>query len=250
MGADHARTLSSAVAGARLAAVADVEGERAREAAGGDAVAAYSDAFALVADAGVDAVVVASSDATHEDYVLACLAAGKPVLCEKPLAPTVAACRRGVDAGGAGGRRLVSVGFMRRYDPGYLQAKQLVADGELGAVLLVHHVHRNVSQPPGVPSEVLVTGSAVHEIDVTRWLLGEEIVAVTARLPRRSSLVTGDTRDPQFLVLETASGVVVDIEVFANAHYGYDVRCELVCERGALTVGGPRPLDVRLDQRD
>src|SRR4051794_30676387 len=105
MGADHARTLSSAVAGARLAAVADVEGERAREAAGGDAVAAYSDAFALVADAGVDAVVVASSDATHEDYVLACLAAGKPVLCEKPLAPTGAACRRGGGAGGAGGGR-------------------------------------------------------------------------------------------------------------------------------------------------
>ncbi len=70
----------------------------------------------LIDDAGVDAVVVSSWGPTHEEYVLAAIAAGKPVFCEKPLATTREACERILDAEVAAGRRLVQVGFMRRYD--------------------------------------------------------------------------------------------------------------------------------------
>ena len=73
----------------------------------------------LIKDDGVDAVLIASNDASHAEFVLAAIAAGKPVLCEKPLAPDVADCERIIAAEQQFGRRLVTVGFMRRFDPGY-----------------------------------------------------------------------------------------------------------------------------------
>src|SRR5207249_12086382 len=115
MGANHARLLGTAVHGATLGAVFDVDGPRALAVADsvpGTRVLAHP--AELIGDPEVDAVLVASSDHTHEEFVLDCLAAGKPVLCEKPLAPTVAGCERILDAEAATGRRLVSVGFMRR----------------------------------------------------------------------------------------------------------------------------------------
>lgn len=248
MGADHVRTLAREVSGATVCAVADVDDVRAKAAVDGLADArVHTDPHELVRDDRVDAVLVASSDATHEEFVLACLAAGKPVLCEKPLSPTVAGCRQVVDAEVRLARRLVSVGFMRRFDPGYVALRERLRSGAAGAALLLHHVHRNVAQPPGRPTSALVTGSAVHEIDVTRWLLDEEVVTVGGFLPRRSRLVAEPTHDPLFLVLETAGGVVADVEVFANAQYGYDVRCELVAERGTAALAPASPLLVRQD---
>lgn len=236
MGTDHARTLRD-VPGATLVAVSDAD--PARAAAVGAPV--VDDPLALIADPGVDAVLIASSDATHEAYVLVALATGKPVLCEKPLAPSAAAARRIVDAEVALGRRLVSVGFMRRYDPGYVELRRALTAGDLGDPRLLHCVHRNVSSPDGFTSSMLITSSAGHEIDVARWLFDDEIVAVTVHRPPRS----GDLQDPQFLILQLASGVIVDVEVFVNAGYGYDVRCELVGSRGRATASGPVTPDWR-----
>jgi myo-inositol 2-dehydrogenase/D-chiro-inositol 1-dehydrogenase len=95
-----------------------------------------------------------------------------------------------------------------------------------------------------MPGSMLITGSAVHEIDIARWLLGEEFVAVTVHKPR-SSRAAGRVRDPLFLVLETAGGVIVDVEVFVNAGYGYDVRCELVGEEGTVSLDAPAPTVLR-----
>jgi myo-inositol 2-dehydrogenase/D-chiro-inositol 1-dehydrogenase len=248
MGADHARLLAGMVSGATVGAVFDVDRERASAAiARIPGTRVLDDPLALIKDADVDAVLVASSDESHERFVLACLGAGKPVLCEKPLAPTAAACLRLVDAEVALGRRLVSVGFMRRYDDGYLELKRTLDGGLIGGALMLHCVHRNVSAPDGWPSDMLITASAVHEIDISRWLLGEEIVAASCYRPRRSQLVSGKTQDPQFLVLETVSGATIDVEVFVNAQYGYDVRCELVCEQGAVALGQPSTAVLRRD---
>ncbi len=251
MGAAHIRTLATAVSGSGVSAAFDVDRERAAEAVDGlDGVRLHADPHALIEDDRVDAVLIASPDATHEEFVLACLAAGKPVLCEKPLAPTVDGCLKIVESEQALGRRLVSVGFMRRYDPGHVELKRLLDDGEIGDALMLHCVHRNRSAIPELPSEVLVTGSAVHEIDLARWLLGTELAYATVHRPRRSALVWGATQDPQFLVFETVDGVVVDVEVFVNAQYGYDVRCELVGERGAVTLDQPAVTVVRGDLRE
>ena len=92
---------------------------------------------------GVDAIIVASWGPTHEEYVLAGIAAGKQVFCEKPLATTREACERILDAEVAAGRRLVMVGFMRRYDDGYRAMKEALDRGDIGAPLVFHSAHRN-----------------------------------------------------------------------------------------------------------
>jgi myo-inositol 2-dehydrogenase / D-chiro-inositol 1-dehydrogenase len=247
MGADHARLVSGSVSGATLSAVFDVDRERARTVADTIPTArVLDDPVELIGDDAVDAVIVASSDPTHEAYVLASIAASKPVLCEKPLAPTVDGCQRILDAEAAFGTRLVSVGFSRRYDPGYLEMKRTLDDGRIGLPLVLHCVHRNPSASVGLPSGTVITNSAIHEIDLARWLLTDEIVAVSVHKPR-ASRAAGTTQDPQLLVLESASGVIVDIEVFVNARYGYDVRCELVGEDGTVSLDAPRATLLRRD---
>jgi myo-inositol 2-dehydrogenase/D-chiro-inositol 1-dehydrogenase len=235
MGSDHARTLADFTKGATLVAVSDVDPDRA--AAVGSATQAkrvYADALALIEDSYVDAILIASPDSTHEELVLACLSAGKSVLCEKPLAPTMDGCLRIVTAEMAIGKRLVQVGFMRRFDPGYMAMQSALKTGRIGAPLLMHCIHRNVSAPPWFDSGMLISNSAVHEIDIARWLLDDEFVSVTVF--KRAAPTSSDLADPQFIVLESRHGVLVDIEVFVNAHYGYDVRAELVCEVGTVTL--------------
>ena len=235
MGAGHVRTLVGEVPRAHMVAVCDIDVVRARTVAG-DGVRVHEDPVALIRDDDVEAVLVASSDATHADLVLACLDAGKPVLCEKPLATTAAASLAITEAEAALGRRLVQVGFMRRFDPRYATVKHELDEGRVGRPLLLHCAHRNAAVPPTYTSDMLVTSSGTHEFDVTRWLTGEEVVQATVLTPRPTSLAADGMRDPQLMILETAGGVIVDIEVFASARYGYDIRCEIVGETGTLTL--------------
>jgi myo-inositol 2-dehydrogenase / D-chiro-inositol 1-dehydrogenase len=247
MGSAHVRLLGAEVPSARVVAVADaVVGAAERIAAQAGVPTVHADPFDVVRDPAVAAVVVASDDATHEGFVLACLEAGKPVLCEKPLAPTAEACRR--IAAADTGRRLVQVGFMRRYDPGYVEMKRRLAAGEVGAPLLMHCVHRNPEAHPSADrSERLIVSSAVHEIDIARWLLGEEIVRATVFTPAPTRHARHGIRDPQVVLLETAGGRLVDVEVFVNARYGYEIRCELVGETGTLEL--PRRVDPGFEER-
>jgi myo-inositol 2-dehydrogenase/D-chiro-inositol 1-dehydrogenase len=235
MGAGHLRTLVNDVPQARVVAVCDVDVARARTVAR-EGARVHEEPVTLIRADDVDAVIIASSDATHADLVLACLDAGKPVLCEKPLATTAAASLTVTEAEAALGRRLVQVGFMRRFDPRYATVKRELDAGRVGRPLLLHCAHRNAGVPPTYTSDMLITSSGTHEFDVVRWLTGEEIVAATVLTPRATSLAANGMRDPQFVILETAGGVLVDIEVFVNAGYGYDIRCELVGETGTLTL--------------
>lgn len=247
IGQDHAERLTSTVAGATVVAVTDVDAGRARDVAdllaarGNDVPRVHATGEDLVADPDVDAVVVASWGPTHEQYVLAGLAAGMPVFCEKPLATTREACERILAAetqamATGAGHRLVQVGYMRRYDPAFRALHDAVTTGSVGAPLLIHCAHRNASVPDWYSDDMMIADSAVHEIDVARWLLGEEIVAVRVLEPRRSSRAPERLRDPLLLLLESASGVLVDIELSMSVGYGYDVRCEVVGESGTAAL--------------
>jgi myo-inositol 2-dehydrogenase / D-chiro-inositol 1-dehydrogenase len=253
MGADHVNTLHRHVTGATVTMVADLDLARARAVAAAlpDARATH-DGFALIADPAVDAVVVASADATHADLAVAAVQAGKPVMCEKPLAPTLAECLRVVraetEAVGPGGPALVSVGFMRRFDPGYLEMKAALAAGACGTPLLVHCVSRGVSAGPGSTSESSVTGSAIHELDVVPWLLEAPAVEVGWHAPRSTGAAPG-MQDPQLILLRTADGVLATVEVFLNARYGYDIRCEVVGDRGTIALTNPARLVADADRR-
>ncbi len=190
MGADHVKSLHRQVSGAAVSMVADVDLARAQRAGGLPGVRATDDGFVLIADPDVDAVVIASHDSTHAAPAVAAVRAGKPVLCEKPLAPTVAECLQVVQAErvavASGGSPMISLGFMRRFDPGYVQLRAALEAGECGAPLVLHCISRGVSSAPGASNEASVTGSAIHEFDVLPWLLGSPIVDVSWHAPRCS----------------------------------------------------------------
>src|SRR3954447_23132900 len=149
IGQEHIRRLDGGPGGSRVVAVADAAAERAATVAGQlPAAKGLASGEELIASDAVDAVVVTSWGPTHEPYVLAPIAAGKPVFCEKPLALTQEACRRIVETEVAAGQRLVQVGFNRRYDPAHRALKRAVDGGAIGVALLVHCAHRNASAAP------------------------------------------------------------------------------------------------------
>src|SRR4051794_5611665 len=245
IGQEHIRRLDGGPGGSRVVAVADADPDRAAAVAGGlPAAKALTSGEELIAWDAVDAVVVTSWGPTHEPYVLAAIAAGKPVFCEKPLAITQEACGRIVDAEVAAGRRLVQVGFNRRYDPAHRALKQALDGGAIGAPLLVHCAHRNASSPPHYTPDMSIADTAIHEIDELRWLLGQEIAAVQVLTPRRSSR-GGELQDPLLVLFEMADGVLVDVEVSVNIHYGYEIRCEISGETGTVELADPAPVTIR-----
>ncbi|TWF76943.1 myo-inositol 2-dehydrogenase [Pseudonocardia hierapolitana] len=250
IGQDHIRRLTSVLSGARVAAVTDVDLDRARAVADGVPGSVVHDTGqALIDDPGVDAVVVTSWGPTHEEYVLAAISAGKQVFCEKPLATTREACDRIVDAEVATGKRLVQVGFMRRFDPQYRAMKAVVTSGEIGAPLLMHAAHRNPSVPDFFTSDMTINDSTVHDIDVARWMFDDEIAAVTVLKGRISRKAKAGFNDPLLVLLEMRSGVIVDVEAMVNAGFGYDIRGEVVCEDGTVELSESAGAVVKLAGR-
>ncbi|GGU35074.1 Gfo/Idh/MocA family protein [Streptomyces violascens] len=238
MGADHVRRIDSVIGGARVAAVADLDPERASAVAAGiEGCSIHTDPAAAMAAPGVDAVLIASSGPAHEAALLEAFARGLPVLCEKPLTPDPAGTLRVMEAEQRLGRRLVTVGFMRRHDAEYQRLRLALSGGELGRPLMLHCRHRNAKSPSFFTTEILIRDSVVHEADATRWLLGQEITAVQVLRPRPTSYAPQGLGDPQLVLFETSGGVVVDVEIFVNCGFGYEVRCEAVCERGTASIG-------------
>jgi myo-inositol 2-dehydrogenase / D-chiro-inositol 1-dehydrogenase len=245
IGQDHIRRLTTVLAGSEVVAVSDVDRERARSVADGIADArVHATGQELIRDGAVDAVVVTSWGPTHEEYVLACIEAGKPVFCEKPLATTQEACLRILDAEMAFGRRLVQVGYMRRYDPAYRALKETVASGAIGTPLLVHCAHRNPDVPPHYTSDMAINDTTVHDVDTVRWLLDDEVVAAQVLVPRRNSRA-GELRDPLLVLLEMARGAIVDVEVSVNIGYGYDIRGEVSGETGTASLAESNPVVLK-----
>ncbi|SLN69646.1 Inositol 2-dehydrogenase [Aquimixticola soesokkakensis] len=235
MGADHARILASDVPGAALQVICDANVTRAREL--GDQLGAahvLTDPLEALSRADVDAVLIASPDSTHAELTIAAMEAGKHVLCEKPLAPTSQESLRVIEAETRLGERRVHVGFMRRFDPAYGAMKSAMESGGVGDALMMHNFHRNVTAPEWFTGEMAISNSAPHEFDICRFVLGSEYVSVLAvQMPSKNAIA------PVFLVLKTADGQMVNIEVNNNAAYGYDVRCELVGSSGSVDLNAP-----------
>ncbi len=247
MGTSHVGMLAAWVPAARVSAVHDADAGRAEQVAEAVGAVAVGSADELIGSADVDAVVIASPDPMHAEQVLACLQAGKPVLCEKPLAADLAGSRQVLEGEAAAadriGRPLVQVGFMRRYDPAYVALKAHVAGGAIGTPRVVHCVHRNTAAHPTATTEGIVVNSMIHELDCVPWLLDDPVAAITVRVARPPA--DGALGDPQVALLELASGAVATVEVFVNARYGYDVQCEVVGDTGTAGLTPPYGVEVR-----
>ncbi|WP_394925526.1 Gfo/Idh/MocA family protein [uncultured Robinsoniella sp.] len=246
IGRDHMRRLRDLVPDATVTACSDYFPESAKLAAKQyDIPHVYDTGEELIESAEVEAVLIASSDASHAGYVLACIRQGKPVFCEKPLAQTSADCEKIIEAEMSGGKRLVQVGFMRRYDPGYREMKRIVQSGELGNPLMIHAVHRNMHQPDGLTSEMGVSNIAIHELDICRWLLDDEYKNGQVLKVRQSSYSVKGYDNPQIVLLETGMGCRIDVEVQLSDGYGYDIQCQVVCEKGTVSLPDPYAVVTR-----
>lgn len=246
IGQDHMRRLTQVLSGVDVVAVNDIDPKRAAAAAPKGAKV-YESADDLVNAPEVQAVVICSWGPAHEAQLLSCIAAGKPVFCEKPMVTSEAAALKVIEAEVTFGRRLVQVGFMRRFDADYRRLKKVIDGGTLGAPLMYTSKHRNASVPEGLyTSDMPLNDTLVHDADISRWLLSDEVTGVEVRVPRRSTRGK-DLRDPVMVMLHMASEAIVDVEISVNIAYGYDIRGEVSCEMGLAALPN-RPATVVTDQ--
>ena len=134
-----------------------------------------------------------------------------------------------------------------RYEPVYLglayadreEMKRIIDSGEIGKPLLIKCCHRNVAQGPGFKTENGVTNVAIHELDICRWLLGDEYEDVQCVKVRQSSNSNKGYDNPQVMLMRTKNGCFIDVEVQVADGYGYDIQCEVVCENGTVKLPDP-----------
>jgi myo-inositol 2-dehydrogenase/D-chiro-inositol 1-dehydrogenase len=250
IGQDHIRRITNSLTGAEIVAVTDVNVAQAHAVVKNEKINAkvYENGHDVIHAPDVDGILVTSWGPTHEEFVLASIAAGKPVFCEKPLATTAEGCKRIVDAEVKHGKQLVQVGFMRRYDKGYRALKNVVDNGKIGEPLMVHCAHRapSVSNFSG---DMAITDAFVHEIDVLRWLLNDDYVSAQVILPRNTTLADKGLQDPHMILLETKQGIRIDTEIFVNCQYGYDIQCQVVGETGTASLPEPSSVLMRSEAK-
>ncbi len=245
IGRFHTHLLAEVVPGAEVVLLQDIRPEVCGDQSKRWNLSTCRDGNELIHSPEVEAVVIASWDETHADYVRECLAAGKPVFCEKPLATNVEDAIDVLEAAKRSPKASVQVGFMRRFDPYYVELKAALDSGDYGAPLMMHCVSRTPAVDNRHTSEMHVTNIVIHEIDCCRWLLGEDLLKGQMVWGRSTGFAKPGLADPQLALMWSQSGVLIDVEAAANAHYGYEIGCEVVCEKGTLTLGQPPSLVTR-----
>lgn len=247
MGRCHAENLARRIPQAQLVTLADTNLARARDLAAQLGIQHFcSSVEEAVAQPAVEAVVIASPAKFHAEALEVAAAAGKAILCEKPLALSLAEADRAL-AAVEKARVPVQIGFMRRYDPAYAEAKKRIEAGEIGDPLIFKAIGRDPEPPPpnyfraGLSGSLFVD-SSIHEFDLARWLMSDEVVSVQATgaaLVSRELAAIGDI-DVGLANLRFARGGIGNVESFRQARYGYDIRTEIVGSKGTLQIGFSR----------
>lgn len=238
MGADHIIRIQTRITGAVVTAVVEPDEGRAKSAMEHAPDAKwYPNVEAAIADKAMDAVLIATPGQFHEPVLLPALAAGLPILCEKPLTPDAASSLRMVEAEIATGKQLIQVGFMRRFDEGYENLKRLISGKTQGELLGLHCAHRNPSVPDTYHNDMLIFDSVVHEIDVVRFLTDSPIDTVEVKHMKRNSNNHSGFSDPILVLLKTKSEVLATVEMNVSVKFGYEVKTEAVFENGIAEIG-------------
>jgi inositol 2-dehydrogenase len=244
MGKRHAENLRHLVPGAELVAVADVAAARAKQVADELEVAkSFSSLEAMLECREVQAVLIATPDKFHAQGVMQAAKAGKDVLCEKPIALTLADAYAALDAVSKVGVRL-QIGFMRRYDPAYAAAMNRIEAGDIGTPLIFKSIGRDKDEPPLAAYQSGLNGmifynSTIHDFDLARWLMRDEVaevhsyttVAIRPELAQYGDVVAGSVN------LQYRNGGIGNIESYVQALYAYDVRTEILGSKGSVFVG-------------
>lgn len=246
MGSRHALNIHTHVGGARLTAVTDIDTDRAQQVAGPVGAAVFADGEALITSEEVDAVIIASPDPTHSSLAVACLEQRKPALVEKPLATRLEDAAAIVEHEASLGRRLLQVGFMRRYDPQHIAVKDALDAGAVGQPLMFRGWHRNPPETnPPTSGEVLIN-SAIHDLYSARWLLGEEVTEIYVRGTTIDSERT-DQLDLQLVTMAMSGAALASIEVNKDSGAGYEVGVEVTGPKGIVSTPRHNSTIVRRD---
>ena len=235
---------------AQLVAVYDVYAPAAEKVALAQGVPAAASAEEIFSSPEVDAVLIATATPTHADYIEKAIAAGKAVLCEKPIdlnLERVNAC-----AAKIGNTRLpIQLGFNRRYDPGHSAARAALLNGEIGDLHQVIITSRDPGLPPRAYLEAaggLFRDMTIHDFDLARFMLGEEPTEVFAIADALVDPALGAELkevDSAMFILRTASGKQCTINNSRAAVYGYDQRVELLGSNGMLISDNRKPHELR-----
>jgi len=248
MGRGHALYLSDFVKGGKVVAIYDANLVTAQKVAKEVfkktkvLPKVYKELSMILDDQQVKAVIIASPDHLHANHLEQAILAGKDVLCEKPLASKEKDARK-VAKLVRNSKSIVGIGFMRRFDRPYQDLKKEIESGKYGKVLQIRCTSRNVSSPTATTA-MLLTNVAVHEIDIIRWLLGEEIVSVGVNFAKTTSKANSNLSDPISVNCHTESGVLVTIDICANSTYGYEVGMEVITENGSLVIENLGQLNI------
>lgn len=257
MGRVYAYHTAHQIEGARLVAVADPDIEATNTfAAQVSDVRVYTNYHDLLSDPDIQGVIVASPTSTHPEVVTAAAQAGKAIFCEKPLALTLNDTDKAIAAVNQAGVPL-QVGFMRRFDRGYVEAKRKIDEGVIGQPVAIRSIGRDPHRTslefanPAV-SGGLIVDMAIHDFDSIQWLMDDKVRHVYAEV---SSLVypelldVGDA-DTAMITVRFDRGGLGNVEVSRTAIYGYDIRCEVVGTHGTIDIGYLRETPILVLTKD
>ena len=242
----HAQNFAKNVPGAHLVAMADPAADAAKNACAQLGVDAYYlDYRQALEDKNVDAVVIVTPTKYHTEIAVTAAAAGKHILCEKPMAMTVNECQTMIDAAKAGGV-LLQIGFMRRFDSGFMRAKEIVESGEIGDVVMVRSNTRGPSVPQPWMYNIKKSNGPLaevnsHDIDTLRWFTGSEFETAYAiggnyRCPDAKRDFP-DFYDNVVLTAGFENGMQGMIDGAQGAGYAYDARVEVLGVKGCVFIG-------------
>ncbi len=236
MGLHHLKIFQSLAPWSQITAVADTHPPFAEHAAAViPGAKVFHDPLDCLRNVEVDAVVVATADNTHHAIVDACITGGIYVLCEKPLTLSADESLHLVRAERAAGRRLVQVGYMRRYDADYRHLHDTAQSGRVGRPILISQRHHNPLAYNNFDAQQLVASSATHDIDLFRWLTGEEVSVVNCATKASEDGSTVIV----LITLKSQSGILGVVEVGRGPGMRYDIGLELVGSDGSVSLGSP-----------
>ena len=248
IGQVHARAITS-VPGAELVAIAEPfeAPAKAAQAAFGCAIRSIDE---IAAAGDIDAVVICTPTDTHADLIEKFVRAGKHVFCEKPVDLDVARVKAALATVKAEGGTLM-VGFNRRFDPDFMALKSAIDAGRVGEVEMITITSRDPGAPPAEYIKVsggIFRDMTIHDFDVARWLLGEEVETVYAAASVLTDPKIGDLGDydSATVVLRTASGKQCTISNSRRASYGYDQRIEVLGSKGLVSARNTHEANIEL----
>ncbi len=242
MGAGHARFIKEHVPEAKVVALFDIDAKKIEALAAelGTVTVQTTDAETLMNHPEVDAVIIASPDPLHVAHLKLAIACKKPILCEKPIATTLEDARAIAqeirEYESDSDKTMIHFGFMRRFDPAYREVRRLIETGSYGKPTFFRTITRNVAST-GATTPGLFTNIAIHDFDIFRWLFKDEWVSVQSHYPRKSSLSPEGIADPLVITAFMKSGIMMVADIVAFNNYGYDVRAEVICEKGSIEIG-------------